>query len=115
LENPAFGDFISRKKDIREMSNFVGNAAAHIALLPDERFAQKEATAYSDDAALTARERTWTESEIEEFTALARKRAESEIKARIKKYNFSEKQLPSFVAKAGEYISSFIDKQMRRK
>ncbi len=96
------------------MANLVGNAAAHVALLPDEKFAQKEATTYSDDAADTARERTWTKSEINDFTILAKKRAETEIKTRMKRYGFSESQMPNFVAKAEVYISSFIDKDMRK-
>ncbi len=104
---------MSRMKEIRGMANLVGNAAAHIALLPDVKFAQKEATTYSDDAAETAKERTWTESEIGHFADLAKKRAESEIRARIKKYDLSEKQLPIFVENAERYISSFIETYMK--
>ena len=53
---------MSRKKEIREMANLVGNSAAHIALLPDSEFALKEASTYTEDAAETASSRTWSSS-----------------------------------------------------
>jgi len=74
---------MSRKKEIREMANLVGNSAAHIALLPDSEFALKEASTYTEDAAETASSRTWSTGEMEEFRKLALKRASSEIRKRV--------------------------------
>jgi hypothetical protein len=103
---------MSRKKEIREMANLVGNSAAHIALLPDSEFAQKEATTYTEDAADTAAGRTWTGSEIKDFTERARKRSVSELKARMKKYGLSEKQMDIFVERAQKYILAFASNHL---
>ena len=126
---------MSRKKEIREirffegrahskntrnvsadiaMANLIGNSAAHIALLPDSEFAQKEATTYTEDAADTAAGRTWSDREIAEFMELAKKRAVSELKARIKKYGLEESQLDAFAAKAEKYISAFASNHMEK-
>lgn len=106
---------MSRKKEIKEMANLIGNSAAHIALLPDSEFAQKEVSTYTEDAADTAAGRTWTDSETNEFMALANRRAVLEIKARIKKYGLHESHLDAFVAKAQKYISTFASNHMERK
>ena len=94
------------------MANLIGNSAAHIALLPDSEFAQKEASTYTEDASETAACRTWTEREINDFKELAKRRAISELKERIKKYGLSEKQLDDFVARAEKYISAFVANHM---
>ena len=92
---------------IREMANLIGNSAAHIALLPDSEFAQREASMYTEDAAETAAGRTWSEIEINEFVVIAKRRAISELKARIIKYGLSKSQLDEFCAKAEKYILTF--------
>jgi len=106
--------FMSRKKEIREMANLIGNSAAHIALLPDNEFAQKEATTYTEDAADTAAGRTWSDRETAEFMELAKKRAVSELKMRIKKYGLRDSQLDAFTAKAEKYISTFALNHMEK-
>ncbi len=105
---------MSKKKEIREMANLVGNSAAHIALLPDSEFALKEATTYTEDAAETATARTWNESDLNEFRKLAAKRASSEIKIRVKKYGLPEKQLDKFIARAEKYVSIFVSNYMEQ-
>lgn len=103
---------MSRKKEIREMANLVGNSAAHIALLPDSEFAQKEATTYTEDAADTAAGRTWKDSEINDFMARAKNRAISELKARVKKYGLPESKMDVFIARAEKYLSTFASNHM---
>ena len=105
---------MSKKKEIKEMANLVGNSAAHIALLPDSEFALKEATTYTDDAAETAAGRTWNEKDVETFKDLAAKRAASEIKARIKRYDLPKNQLDKFIARAERYIDKFASEQMEK-
>lgn len=106
---------MSRKKEIREMANLVGNSAAHIALLSDSEFAQKEATTYTEDAAETAAGRTWSENEIMEFRELAMKRASSEIKTRMERYGIRVKEPGMFIERAERYVLTFIENHMEKK
>lgn len=106
---------MSKKKEIREMANLVGNSAAHIALLADSEFAQKEAGTYTEDAAETASGRTWSGEDVEEFRGLAAKRASSEIKIRVERYGIKTKSLEGFIARAEKYISAFIVDNMEKK
>ncbi len=105
---------MSRKREIREMANLVGNSAAHIALLPDSDFAMREATAYTDDAAETAAGRTWNEADIERFGELALRRAASEIKERIVRYGIEGADYGALIGKAEKYISAFIENNMEK-
>lgn len=105
---------MSKKKEIREMANLVGNSAAHIALLTDNEFAQKEASTYTEDAAETAAGRTWSKEDVDEFRELAVKRASSEIKDRIERYGIKVKGLEEFIARAEKYISAFIENNMEK-
>jgi hypothetical protein len=106
---------MSRRRDLREMANLVGNSAAHIAILPDSEFALKEATTYTEDAAETASSRTWSEAEADEFLEMAMRRAASEIKARIARYGLPENRLEDFISRAGKYIKAFAANHMERK
>jgi hypothetical protein len=106
---------MSKKGEIREMANLVGNSAAHIALLSDSEFALKEASTYTEDAADTASSRTWGGSDIEEFKKLAMKRASSEIKERVGRYGLPKNQLNAFISRAEKYISLFAENHLEKK
>jgi hypothetical protein len=105
---------MSKKKEIKEMANLVGNSAAHIALLPDSDFASKEATTYTEDAAETAASRTWNDKDIDAFKDMATKRAISEIKRRAVKYDLPTENLERFISRAEEYISRFASEHMEK-
>lgn len=105
---------MSKKKEIREMANLVGNSAAHIALLPDSDFALKEASTYTEDAVDTASSRTWSAREIEEFKELALKRASSEIRERVVRYGLPKGRLGSFISMAERYISLFAENHLEQ-
>lgn len=94
------------------MASFIGNSAAHIALLPDSKYAQKEATTYTSDASEIASERTWNRKEIEELRKKALTRAKSEIKKRIGRYGFERKNIDDYVTKALEYIDRFLEENV---
>ena len=104
---------MSKKKEIREMANLVGNSAAHIALLSDSEFALKEASTYTEDATETAFSRTWSGSDIEEFRELALKRATSEIKERIERYGLPKSKIEEFISRAEKYIYAFAESHFR--
>jgi hypothetical protein len=106
---------MSKKREIREMANLVGNSAAHIALLPDSEFAFKEATTYTEDATETASSRTWSVSDIEEFREIALKRASSEIKERVGRYGFPKNKVEEFISRAERYISLFAESHLEKK
>ena len=105
---------MSRKEDIKEMANFVGNSAAHFALFPDDGFVRKEIETYMGVASELAR-RTWNDLEIGEFRGRARRRAASEIKRRTKEEELDQKAIKKFMATAEKYIDEFIGSEMRRK
>ncbi|MBU0532435.1 hypothetical protein KKB44_02995 [Candidatus Micrarchaeota archaeon] len=106
---------MSKKKEIREMANLIGNSAAHIAILPDSEFALKEASTYTEDAAETAAKRTWNKKDISMFKVFATNRAISEIKRRIKIYDLSGRHLEKFIIRAEKYIEKFSLEHMERK
>lgn len=105
---------MSKKKEIREMANLVGNSAAHIALLSDSEFALKEATTYTEDAAETASSRTWSGTDIKEFKEMALKRASSEIKERVERYGLPKNQLNAFISRAEKCISAFAENHLEK-
>ena len=106
---------MSRKKEIREMANLVGNSAAHIALLSDSEFALKEASTYTEDAAETASSRTWSGTDIEEFRELALKRASSEIRERVERYGLPKGRIDAFISRAEKYLSLFAENHLEKK
>ncbi|NYZ60757.1 hypothetical protein H0O01_03600 [Candidatus Micrarchaeota archaeon] len=106
---------MSKKKEIREMANLVGNSAAHIALLSDSEFALKEASTYTEDAAETASSRTWGGSDIEEFRELALKRASSEIGERVERYGLPKSKIGDFISRAEKYICLFAESHLEKK
>ncbi len=105
---------MSKKKEIREMANLVGNSAAHIALLSDSEFALKEASTYTEDATETASSRTWSGKDVEEFRELALKRASSEIKERVGRYGLPKSKTGEFISRAEKYISLFAENHLEK-
>ncbi len=99
---------MSRKKDLETIASFVGNAAAHVALLPGQSFALKEAATYTDDAYEIASSRKWNNREIEFFREKALQRVASELRSRIKDYGFDEKNYGKFLGISTEYVDDFI-------
>lgn len=106
---------MSRKEDIRQMTNLVGNSAAHISLYPDQEFVEKEVAVYVTLASEVAARRTWNDLEIGEFRKRAMRRAESEIKRRMKAEGLSQKAFKGLMTAADKYIDEFIGSEMRRK
>lgn len=103
---------MSRKGDIKEMANFVGNSAAHIALFPDDEFVRKEIETYMEMASNLAAGRAWNDWEVNEFREKARRRARSEIKRRIDEHGFHEKKFDDFLDAAEEYIDRFVKEEL---
>lgn len=99
---------MSRKSELGNIAAFLGNAAAHAALLPEDSFAQKEVSMYSSDASGIFLSKHWNEKELSYLRNKAFARAKSEIKRRIVRYGFEEKHLEKFVKVAEEYIVAFI-------
>ena len=106
---------VSRKRDIGEMANLIGNSAAHAALYPDQEFMEKEVVVYMRLASEVAAGRTWNDLEIGEFREKARRRAESEIKRRIKEEGLNRRAFKDFMATAESYINEFIESEMRQR
>ncbi|MFQ5406095.1 MAG: hypothetical protein ACE5DI_02985 [Candidatus Micrarchaeia archaeon] len=100
---------MSRKKDLETMASFVGNSAAHVALLPGKSFALKEAATYTTDASELALSRAWNKDEVEFFKKKARQRTKVELHKRIKAYGFNPKDFDAFFKKAEDYMTEFID------
>lgn len=90
----------SRKADIEEMASLVGNAAAHEALFPGQKYAFREVNLYTGQAVKIALERYWNDSELAEFRKKAIARTRSEIRGRTG--NVSEASMDA--------VESFIDK-----
>ena len=109
------GAQVSRKKDIREMANLVGNSAAHVALYPDQGLVEKEVVVYVTFASEVAARRTWNDLEMSEFRKAARRRAESEIRRRTTEEGLDRKAFEGLVPTAERYIDEFIEREMRRK
>ncbi len=105
---------MSRKKDIETLASLLGNSAAHVALLPDSEYAQKEATTYTTDAYEIAATRTFNRKEITTLREKAVRRAENEIRKRIKVYKFDIKKLPDFFTAAERYIDEFINEAIEK-
>ncbi len=101
---------MSRKAFLDEIANFLGNAAAHAALLPDSPSAQKEVRLYSSEAEETFLSKNWNKEEIEYLKNKAIQRARNEIKNRIERYGFDIKDYEKFSKIAEDYINIFIEK-----
>lgn len=106
---------MSRKEDIRQMANLVGNSAAHISFYPDQEFVEKEVAVYVTLASEVAARRTWNDLEIGEFRKRAIRRAESGIRRRMKEEGLSQKAFKEFMTAADKYIDEFTGSEMRRK
>lgn len=104
---------MSRKDDIRRMSSFVGNSAAHIAIY--HAGGEKEVGAYMEIASEIAEKRSWNEREIEDFKKLAARRAGSVINERIKRGDLGEKEFDLALKGAQLYINKFVDEELSRK
>src|SRR3989338_11130071 len=97
-----------------EIANFLGNAAAHAALLPDSLSAQKEVMLYSSEAEETFLSKNWNKEEIEYLRNKALLRTRNEIKNRIKRYGFDEKDYEKFANIAEQYINQFIENGVKQ-
>ncbi|MEW6222618.1 MAG: hypothetical protein AB1476_04835 [Candidatus Hadarchaeota archaeon] len=104
---------MSRKDDIRRISSFVGNSAAHVAIYREG--AEKEVGTYMEIASEIAEKRTWNEREIEDFKELATRRASSVLKERIKRGDLDEKEFDGTLKGARIYIDKFADEELSRK
>lgn len=105
---------MGRKDDIVSMASLVGNAAAHIALLPESKHALIEVRTYTTDAYEIAVQRSWNINEAELFREKAERGAKAEIRKRIKRYRFDEKRYVEFVARAEEYIKNFMERELHK-
>lgn len=99
---------MSRKKELDTIASFIGNAAAHAALLPEDKFAQKEVGTYSSEAMDIFIAKHWNDEELKYLKSKALAKAKSEIRSRIPKYGFSEKDFGKFVDIARSFIDRFI-------
>lgn len=99
---------MGRKNELDEIASYLGNAAAHAAMLPHDKFAQREVSLYSSDASDLFMAKHWNNEELEYLRAKARTRATTEIRLRIPKYNADEKNLERFLEAANEFIDKFI-------
>lgn len=96
---------MSRKDDLEEMASLVGNSAAHVALLEEE----KESRIYTEQAAEIASKRGWNERERGYFREKALARAKNEIGKRIKRYGLDPKNFENYMEKAAQYIEEFVE------
>ena len=101
----------SRKKAIREIAHKVGNAAAHIALYPDQYKRVGEAMLYFGQAVEVSSLRTWNEFEIERCRQLAYRRAGNEIRKRLTAARKEEYE--ELLGRACQEIDRFITEQMQ--
>jgi hypothetical protein len=99
---------LGRRGELDRIASFLGNAAAHAALLPDDPFARKEVTLYSSDAGDLFMAKQWNESELSYLKDKALKRAKNEILARIRRYGFDEKKAGQAIAVAESFIDDFL-------
>lgn len=100
----------ARRKDVRKIANLIGNAAAHVALYPDQYKRISEALLYFGQAEEVAVKRAWNETEIERCRELAYRRAASEIRRRTPAHRVKEQG--DFVAQAQKAIDQFIVDKM---
>ena len=99
---------MSRKDDLDRIVSFLGNAAAHAALLPDDSFARKEVVLYSSDAQDLFMAKHWNADELAYLKEKALARAKGEIRSRMRKYGFAEKDFDRFFLVAVEFVDSFV-------
>ncbi len=103
---------MSRKSEIREMANLVGNSAAHVAVYGEG--ARTEIEVYMSDAFEIAEKRTWNCREMENFREMALRRASSVMKERIRRGDLSEKESDNVSKAAAEYIDKFVKEELAR-
>ncbi len=99
---------MSRKKELDNIASFIGNAAAHAALLPEDKFAQKEVGTYSSEAMDIFIAKNWNDEELKYLKSKALAKARAEIHSRIPKYGLMEKDFERFSKTAEEFIERFI-------
>lgn len=101
---------IGRKKAIRKIAALLGNAAAHIVLYRNA-LGIREALLYLGQAQTVAEARRWNDQEIARCRELAFRRAEKELRRRIRPAQ--EPELAALIANAQREIDAFIAREMR--
>lgn len=102
----------SRKDDIKKMSNFMGNAAAHRAIYGVNAFTLLEATRYEDQADEIAKLRTWNEDEVARLIERTKREARNIIKQRQERWR--DKSFDTLCTIANREIDKFVARVRER-
>ena len=100
---------MTRKKDLKKIASFVGNAAAHIALYKNFPYTMREAILYFGEAQKLAEVKSWNEADIEYVMEKAIRKAKKVIMSR----SLEDKRFQELIDIAQEKIKRFIQEEMK--